>query len=1007
MVRRSIAVLCLCLGTMFALSGLALADTGEIIEPQNEPPTAKNGFQAITCSTDEPVPAEATKKCSPETPDAFFTQAAGHPPVGFTQYIVKHEETTGKVEPLGVSIPTSPITEPEKNRSIRTLRVDLPPGLTVNPNATPKCKLEDFKTIVGGQPSCAPESIVGREEITLVTTVGGVVPAPEGIFGPGQTLPKGAVVAPSEALGTKIPVYNIEPKAGEPALFGFVAAGKEEVFLETEVSWQNDFHESFTIKLPEPEPPFATLVSRLVNFGQEAGNVGLVKSGNGTYINNPTTCYSATEYPSLYSTWFRAESYGVPSSTFPNGSTPFEAKVEDSSGNLIQQTGCDNVPFTPGLDVAAGTDAVDSPAPASVTTTLKYLTGGESAVQESHLKSARVTLPEGMGLNPSGSVGLVACTDAQFGKGQRSYDNSCPADSVIGTTEITSPPLERPLKGLIYVGEQKSQNPASGEEFRILVEAKEPNEGIDVRLVGQTVANPTTGQLTAVFNEQQVGELAGKLPEGLPQVPFDAVKLSFDGPHRVLTSPPICGEAQTNGQFEPWARPGTNVPVSAKFKLTSEPAGGTCPTTLAARRFTPTYTAATDGQAAGQYSPFHVRIARTDGQQELKVVNVTLPKGLTGKLAGIPYCSEPALNAATGLPGKTELATPSCPSASELGTSRTVAGTGATPVALTGHVYLAGPYRGAPLSLAIITPAVSGPFDLGTVVVRVALNVDPVTAQINAVSDVIPDVFGGVKLDIRNIDVDISRNEFMLNPTNCSAQATTGTISGGGADPTNPAAFSSYAVTAPFQATGCNKLNFKPKFNVRLKGPTTRAKNPQLRAILSAGKGEANVARTALTLPHSLFLDQSHIRTVCTRVQLAAGQCPKASVYGHAEAKSPLLENKLTGPVYLVSSNNKLPNLLADLHGQVNVQLRGVISSKRGGLKTVFPTVPDVPVSKFILNMQGGKKSLLVNSTNTCKGAQLAVLNIKGQNGKKAVNNKFKLNVASCGGKSKGKKKGK
>ena len=151
-----------------------------------------------------------------------------------------------------------------------------------------------------------------------------------------------------------------------------------------------------------------------------------------------------------------------------------------------------------------------------------------------------------------------------------------------------------------------------------------------------------------------------------------------------------------------------------------------------------------------------------------------------------------------------------------------------------------------------------------------------------------------------------------------------------------------------------------------------------------------------MTLPHSLFLDQSHIKTVCTRVQLAAKACPKASVYGHAEAKSPLLDNKLKGPVYLVSSSDKLPNLVADLRGQVNIQLRGVISSKRGGLKTVFPTVPDVPVKKFILNMQGGKKSLLVNSTNTCKSKQTAVLNLVGQNGKKVKNNKYKLNISSC-----------
>jgi hypothetical protein len=292
------------------------------------------------------------------------------------------------------------------------------------------------------------------------------------------------------------------------------------------------------------------------------------------------------------------------------------------------------------------------------------------------------------------------------------------------------------------------------------------------------------------------------------------------------------------------------------------------------------------------------------------------------------------------------------------------------------------------------------------VVVRVALNVNPETAQIRAVSDVIPDVFGGAKLDIRAIDLHVDRNQFMLNPTNCNAQATAGAINGGGADPTNPAAFSTYAVSDPFQAGECNKLAFKPKLKIQLFGPTKRAKFPRLKATLTARKGDANIGRTAVKMPRALFLEQSHIGTVCTRPQLASQTCPKASVYGKAWAKSPLLSKKLQGKVYLVSSDNELPDLLVDLRGQVNIYLRGVIGNgkKGGGLKTVFRNVPDVPVSKFVLNMKGGKKSLLVNSVNTCKKPQRAVVNMKGQNGKKFKNNKYKLNIVSCGKKKKGKK---
>jgi len=431
--------------------------------------------------------------------------------------------------------------------------------------------------------------------------------------------------------------------------------------------------------------------------------------------------------------------------------------------------------------------------------------------------------------------------------------------------------------------------------------------------------------------------------------------------------------------------------------LSKDPTGGDCPKTMAERKFAPGYKANTSSTKAGAYSPFHVLITRKDGEQELKAVDVTLPKGLTGKLAGISYCPETGIDAPPGLSGAQERANPSCPAASRIGTVTTKAGTGAHPLELSGNAYLAGPYKGAALSMATITPAIAGPFDLGNVVVRVALNVNPETAQIHAISNILPDVYGGAKLDLRTIDLDINRNQFMINPTNCNAQATSGTINGGGGDPTNPAAFSSYAVTDPFQATACNKLGFKPKLKVKLNGPTRRAKNPRLTAILTAKKGQANIARTALTMPHSLFLDQGHIGTVCTRPQLAEHNCPKASVYGVAEAKSPLLDKKLKGKVFLVSSNHELPDLLADLRGQVEIYLRGVISSKHGGLKTVFNNVPDVPVSKFTLKMKGGKKSLLVNSTNTCAKPQRAVLNIKGQNGKKVNNKKFRLNVINCG----------
>jgi hypothetical protein len=993
--RRSIALVVLCLGALFAMPALAQADTEDIIQPQNE--TSDQGFQSGTC-TQEVDPGPPPKNCSVETPNIFYTTAAGHPPIGFTQYIIKHKPFVGLPSPpFPAGSLLAEIEEPIKGRTIKTLRTDLPPGLTVNPEATPsRCPISDFLAEVGGKkiPACDPSTQTGEENITLVTNKNEVEIAP------GFKPPKGFVIPPTPGK-TKVKVYNLVPKPGEPAKLGFVVNEALPVFLETEVAWQTDFHESFTIKLPNTAEltGLSTLISRLVTFGQT--------TGNGTYLTNPTTCFDPNDpqFEHLYSTWFRAESYEAEDPLFPNGSTPVESKVPKvppATGEYVQQTGCDTIPFDPSLDVAPNTTAVDSPARATVEAKLPFdpATEGGTGQSQSHVRKAEVSMPQGMGLNPSGANGLVACTDAQFKKNIRVYTNECPDASDVGTVEIVSPPLAEPLLGDVYVGEQKSSNPESGEEFRILIEAKSLNEGIAARLVGNVKANATTGQLTALLDDQQQSQFFGLLPKGLPQVPFESVRLKFDGSKDVLTSPPVCS-TQSTSLFEPWARPGEQVPVKSTVSLSTDPGGGACPQTLAQRKFTPPYTATSDSTKAGAYSPFRVHIGRPDGQQELKVVNVTLPKGLTGKLAGIPYCSDAALTAAAGTTGKAQTANPSCSSASQIGKATTLSGTGLNPLKLeNGKAYLAGPYKGAPLSLAVITPAVAGPFDLGTVVVRIALNVDPKTAQINAVSDLIPDVFGGVKLDIRSIDVNVDRDKFMLNPTNCAAQATSGVINGGGS---GQAALSTYAVNAPYRATECNKLGFKPKLAVKLFGPTKRAKNPRIRAILTARKGDANVQRTALTLPHSLFLDQSHIGTVCTRPQLASNTCPKASIYGKAEAKTPLLDKKLKGNVYLVSSNHELPDMVADLRGQVNIQLYGVISSKRGGLKTVFNNVPDVPVSKFILNMRGGKKSLLVNSTNTCKAKQLAVLNMKGQNGKKLNKKKYKLKIASCG-KKKGKK---
>jgi hypothetical protein len=511
-------------------------------------------------------------------------------------------------------------------------------------------------------------------------------------------------------------------------------------------------------------------------------------------------------------------------------------------------------------------------------------------------------------------------------------------------------------------------------------------------------------------------------------VPFKSFRVQFNGGARApLTSPPTCGPNATATSMTPWSSavgivppggdegPSTDPPATASsnFALTSLPGGGNCPKTMAARPFSPGFSAKTTNLKGGAFTQFNVDVTRSDGNQELKGVNLDLPPGLTAKLAGVRYCPESALTAAAASSGAAEAANPSCPSSSLVGSAAVRSGTGSDPIGITGKVFLAGPYNGAPLSLAVVTPATAGPFDLGSVVVRVALFVDPKTAQVHAVPDPIPHVYGGALLDIRSISVKLDRPKFTINPTDCSPMTVGGTLRGGGANPLDPAAFSSLPVSAPFQVKDCDKLGFKPKLFLRTFGATKRARNPKLRAVLRARDGDSNIARAAVTLPHAFFLDQSSLANVCTRVQFAARQCPKSSVYGYATAKSPLLDAPLKGPVYLRSSDNPLPDMVADLRGQVDIEVDGRIDTNGGGIRTTFDVVPDVPVSKFLLTVRGGKKGLLTNSRNICgasgkakgkKGRKApvirAVARFKAHNGKKA-NMRPKLRTP-CGRKGKG-----
>lgn len=930
------------------LSLVAAAPAGAVDIIEGKPETVEAGWQAGTCTTDTP-------ECSVDTPKQFSTQAASHPGAGFTQIIVKHN---GSNVPVG---------------DLKTVLVDLPQGLSVNPQATPQCALENGKLPAAGCSVTAPGSQVGNSLVTV--SVGGLLVGP-----------------------LSFPVYNLVPRDGEPARFGFnltlinvIDLG--EVFLNAGVKWDGDHHEYFTIHVPEPPAGTKIFKNRLV-FDGTIGSHGLPGENGGAFITTPSTCFDPNQpaFEKVYNTGLHADSkeeeapqnqYDVaapapPSAAFLAGSQFVESPLpkEGGTGPRLMPTGCDKVPFKPSTSQAPGTNQTDSPMGGTVSVDVPFEPA--APIYQSNVRNADVSLPQGLGLNPSSAPTLQACTDAQFGKGTRN-PVTCPPGSKIGTVAIDTPPLpDGTLTGNVYLGAQQSRDPASGNEYRIFIDAESAARGLSIRLLGNVSANPQTGQLTAQVHDA-------------PQLPFDSVRVTLDGAKGTLTSPPTCGPNKTGHAMAAWSGTPDGGPQDKGFTLTSAPGGGPCAKTLGERPFAPSFGSNDSNPKGGAFTQFAINSVRNDGNQELKGVDVTLPPGLTAKLAGVRYCPGKALAAAAANSGAAEAAHSSCPDSSLIGSAAVSAGSGANPYRTTGKVFLSGPYHGAPLSLAVITPATAGPFDLGSVVVRVALFVDPETAQVHAVSDPIPHVFGGALLDIRSIAVKLDRPKFSLNPTNCSAFATSGALRGGGSNPLDPAAFSSFAVSSPFKVNGCENLGFKPKLFMRIFGGTRRAKSPKLRAVLLAREGDANIGRSVVKLPKPLILEQASLANVCTRVQFAAGDCPKDSVYGFAEATTPLLDGPLKGPVYLRSSSHELPDMVAALNGQVDVVLDGRIDSVKGRLRTTFATVPDVPVSKFVLTVKGGKKrGLLVNSSNLCAKKYKVIARFTGQNGKKA-NQKPKL----------------
>lgn len=885
-----------------------------------------------------PIGPFAIKSLEVEIADAstFPASQAGVAPSELSTNVSLYSEAR-----TNLGLPQGIVTAPSE--SFSDVIAHVPPGFVGDPTATPlRCTAAQLATPVKfdpnapipdtSTPSCPPESQIG-----VVQLNGGDI----------------------------VTLWNLDPPAGSPAAFGFyyltlpitllakVRPSDHGIDIVTERASSSAPISRFSVTLwgvpgdSSHDRLRWVCIDRGAGYDPRKGDCSL-RTARVPFLRTPTSC-PGTDLP-----------WGIEINTYQHPETFVRAETTTAATE-----GCEKLPFDPSISLTPDSRGAHSPAGLDVNLTLPQ-DNGPDGLAEADLKAATVNLPQGLTVNPASADGLVACDDAQIRLGLEG-PSQCPDAAKLGSVAVTTPLLDHPIGGSVFLRSQASGDPESGDLYRLAIELRSDDDGLAIKLPGSLRANRDTGRLTATFAD-------------LPQLPFESMHLRFKtGPRAPLSTPSTCGTYNTHATLSSWS--GKTVQVDSTFTVDEN---------CAARPFAPGFQAGVGNSTAGEFSPFSLRVTRGRGQPNLSRIEVTLPEGELARLAGVGVCS--GVQAAAG----------ACPPESRIGSVVAAIGEGLSPLYLPQAgkgptaVYLAAPYKGAPYSVLTEVPAQAGPFDLGKVLVRSALRVDPETTAVSVISDPLPQIVAGVPVAYRDLRIQIDRPKFSLNPTDCEPSAVTGTIGSTGGD--------SVDVSQRFQAADCAALGFRPKLVLTLKGKTKRTGHPALKAVLTYPKkgAFANIARASVALPGSEFLAQSHIRTICTRVQFAAGAgngagCPKGSIYGRGMAVSPLLDRPLSGPVYLRSSNNPLPDLVAALHGQIDVNLVGRIDSENGGIRSTFARVPDAPISRFVLRMPGGRRSLLENSTNICRGVHRATVRFDAQNGR--ISDFNPAVKVECGGK--------
>jgi hypothetical protein len=838
-----------------------------------------------------------------------------------------------------------PRSEDDKpHNDVKSTFIELPPGIAGSPAAVPNCTTAQLLS-EGFSSECPLDSQLGTVSVDF--TIGG---AELGRF----TLPLynmvGAGPDTPAVLGFRVLVFSQLLPMSIRTSDGGLSVRVQNIPLAAEPS-----RVSLTIwgvpasPIHDPQRGQECLPEDLLE-GEEVCSGGGNPAGVSPrpFLDNPTHCGPAPARMEAVS-WEEPESW---------------SKAEAEAGPIVE---CEAVPFEPTVEVKTSTQAAESPTGLDLTLLVPQDRSAADSITSSSLASVSIALPDGLAINPGRVPGVCSREEFERETPVPPQSGGCPAVSQLGTTTVETPLLDEAASGSVYMA-KPFDNPL-GARFGVYVVARASASGGFLRLAGRLSPDPVTGQLRLSFDQ-------------IPQLPLSRLALHLPaGDGSLLVTPPSCGSHAAVAELTPSSAPGAPRQRIDQVEISSGPWGAPCPQTM---RLQPSLSVGLPNPSAGAFSPLHLHLRREDGEAQISSFTLRLPPGLAANLATVRPCSNAALAVAAVKTGAEERTDPSCPAGSAIGHALVGVGVGAQLARAKGTVYLAGRHRGAAFSLAVVVPATLGAFDLGTVVVREALRLSRRTGEIVVASprpDPIPRLVSGLPMSLRELDVHLDRPGFLRNPTRCKPLILQGTVSGtsgfvGGPEESSP-------LRTGLRATDCGKLRFAPRLRLHMLGGVHRNGHPGLRIALAARRDEAGLAAAEIQLPHTQLLDLGHVRGICTPQQLRTRRCPRDSAYGFAKAVTPFLVEPLKGPVYLRSTKDGLPILVAALHNrQLDFDLEARLETVRGGIRIAPQDVPDLPLSKLVLKMSGGAAGLLVNSVDLCSARRRAIANLTAQNGK-------------------------